>query len=301
MKKILLTLIFIFSFLNADITQYFPKLEGRVIDQVNLLSVPVKNDINKILETHEKETSNQIVVVILDTLNGYPIEDYTYQLGRYWEIGQKEKNNGVLLVIAMQEKKIRIEVGYGLEGALTDKISYEIINYSIKPNFKANQYELGILKAINEIMQVVKGEYTPKIPDSDFDVKKQEFFALLFFGIIFISIFVNGISKRLKSQFLYKSSKASLLSSFFGFFTFIMSQSFTTQYLIISVVVFAVVFLFNFLSSKNIDFDRLPKNNHFDSSSSGRFGGFSGGFGSSSGGFSGGGGSFGGGGASGGW
>ena len=109
-----------------------------------------------------KETSNQIVVVILDTLNGYPIEDYSYQLGRYWGIGQKDKNNGVLLVIAMQEKKIRIEVGYGLEGALTDKISYEIINIRLKPNFKANQYELGILKAINEIMQVIKGEYTPK-------------------------------------------------------------------------------------------------------------------------------------------
>ena len=301
MKKILIILIFLFSFLNADITQYFPKLEGRVIDQVNLLSVPVKKDINKILETHEKETSNQIVVVILDTLNGYPIEEYSYQLGRNWGIGQKDKNNGVLLVIAMQEKKIRIEVGYGLEGALTDKISYEIINYSIKPNFKANQYELGVLKAINEIMQVIKGEYTPKIPDSDFDMKKQEYFALLFFWIIFISIFVNGISRRLKSQFLYKSSKASLLSSFFGFFTFIMAQSFTTQYFIISVIVFTIVFLFNFLSSKNIDFDRLPKNNHFDSNSSRGFGGFSGGFGSSSGGFSGGGGSFGGGGASGGW
>ena len=115
MKKIILTLIFIFSFLNADISQYFPKLEGRVIDQVNLLSAPVKKDINKILENHEKETSNQIVVVILDTLNGYPIEDYSYQLGRFWGIGQKDKNNGVLLVIAMQEKKIRIEVGYGLE------------------------------------------------------------------------------------------------------------------------------------------------------------------------------------------
>ena len=134
MKKIILTLIFIFSFLNADISQYFPKLEGRVIDQVNLLSAPVKKDINKILENHEKETSNQIVVVILDTLNGYPIEDYSYQLGRFWGIGQKDKNNGVLLVISMAEKKIRIEVGYGLEGALTDKISHEIINYTIMPN-----------------------------------------------------------------------------------------------------------------------------------------------------------------------
>lgn len=297
MKKIILTLIFIFSFLNADISQYFPKLEGRVIDQVNLLSAPVKKDINKILENHEKETSNQIVVVILDTLNGYPIEDYSYQLGRDWGIGQKDKNNGVLLVIAMQEKKIRIEVGYGLEGALTDKISNEIIEYSIKPNFKANQYELGILKAINEIMQVIKGEYTPKNKLSDFDLKNQEFFALLFFWIIFVSIFINSISKRFKSQFLYKSSKSTLLASFFSFFGFFIAQALTPQYILITAIIFIVIFLISFLSSKNVDFDRLQKNNDFNSSSSGGFGGF----GSSSGGFSGGGGSFGGGGASGGW
>ena len=297
MKKIILTLIFIFSFLNADISQYFPKLEGRVIDQVNLLSAPVKKDINKILENHEKETSNQIVVVILDTLNGYPIEDYSYQLGRFWGIGQKDKNNGVLLVIAMQEKKIRIEIGYGLEGALTDKISNEIIEYSIKPNFKANQYELGILKAINEIMQVIKDEYTPKNKLSDFDLKNQEFFALLFFWVIFISLFVKSISKRFKSQFLYNSSKSTLLASFFSFFGFFIAQALTPQYILITAIIFIVIFLISFLSSKNVDFDRLQKNNDFNSSSSGGFGGF----GSSSGGFSGGGGSFGGGGASGGW
>ena len=159
MKKILLTLLFIFSFLNADITQYFPKLEGRIIDQVNLLSPAIKNDINSILKDHEKRKTNQIVVVILDSLHGYEIEDYSYQLGRYWGIGEKEKNNGVLLVISMAEKKIRIEVGYGLEGALTDKISHEIINYTIMPNFKAKQYELGVLKAVNEIILSIQGEY----------------------------------------------------------------------------------------------------------------------------------------------
>ena len=162
MKKLIILLLFIFSFLNADITQYFPKLEGRVIDQANMLSPDVKKDIDGILKKHEKETSNQIVVVILNSLNGYTIEDFSYQLGRFWGIGQKDKNNGVLLVISMAERKIRIEVGYGLEGALTDKISHEIINYTIKPNFKANQYELGILKALNEIKAAIKGEYVAK-------------------------------------------------------------------------------------------------------------------------------------------
>ena len=136
MKKILLILIFTFSFLNANIEQFFPKLQERVVDEINLLSPTVKADLIKLLKEHEKQTSNQIVVVILKSLNGYQIEDYAYQLGRFWQIGQKDKNNGILLVISMEEKKMRIEVGYGLEGVLTDKISYEIINYTIKPNLK---------------------------------------------------------------------------------------------------------------------------------------------------------------------
>lgn len=105
MKKIIISLLFAFSLLNADITQYFPKLDGRVIDQANLLSPAVKKDIDLILQTEEEKTSNQIVVVILNSLNGYTIEEYSYQLGRFWGIGQKDKNNGVLLVVSMEEKK----------------------------------------------------------------------------------------------------------------------------------------------------------------------------------------------------
>lgn len=303
MKKILLTLIFIFSFLNADITQYFPKLDGRVVDQVNLLSAPVKKDINDILAKHEKETSNQIVVVILQSLHGYQIEDYSYQLGRYWGIGQKDKNNGILLVIAMDERKIRIEVGYGLEGALTDKICYEIINYSIRPNFKANQYELGILKAINEIMNAVKGEYTPKIKEDNFDSTKHESIALIYFAIIFVSMFLNSISRKTRSQFFYKTTKSSILSGFFGFFTFVIAQGFTQFYLPVSIGIFILAFIYNYVTTKRVDFDKLPKNNSNSTNSTGlgSSGGFGGGFGHSSGGFSGGGGGFGGGGASGGW
>ncbi|MCG3717340.1 TPM domain-containing protein, partial [Aliarcobacter butzleri] len=133
MKKIIIFLLLILNFLNADISQYFPKLEGRVIDEANLLSPEVKKDINNILKNEENKSSNQIVVVILNSLNGYSIEEFSYQLGRFWGIGQKDKNNGVLLVVSMKEREIRIEVGYGLEGALTDKISHEIINYTIKP------------------------------------------------------------------------------------------------------------------------------------------------------------------------
>ena len=302
MKKIIIFLLFIFSFLNADISQYFPKLDSRVIDEAKILSPNVKKDIDSILKEEEEKSSNQIVVVILNSLHGYTIEEYSYQLGRYWQIGQKDKNNGVLLVISMDERKIRIEVGYGLEGALTDKIAHEIINYTIKPNFKANQYELGILKAINEIIASIKGEYVAKPKSNEFNDVINAFIPLGFFALIFLSMFINSISRKLKSQFLYKVTNSSMSSSFFAFFTYIMSEAFTTSNLIVALIVFIVVFVFNLKTARDVDFDKLLESNYTSSSrNSGGFGGFSSSRRSSGGGFSGRGGSFGGGGASGGW
>ncbi|CAM4025502.1 TPM domain-containing protein [Arcobacter cloacae] len=302
MKKIIIFLLFIFSFLNADISQYFPKLDSRVIDEAKILSPNVKKDIDLILKEEEEKSSNQIVVVILNSLHGYTIEEYSYQLGRYWQIGQKDKNNGVLLVISMDERKIRIEVGYGLEGALTDKIAHEIINYTIKPNFKANQYELGILKAINEIIASIKGEYVAKPKSNEFNDVINAFIPLGFFALIFLSMFINSISRKLKSQFLYKVTNSSMSSSFFAFFTYIMSEAFTTSNLIVALIVFIVVFVFNLKTARDVDFDKLLESNYTSSSrNSGGFGGFSSSRRSSGGGFSGRGGSFGGGGASGGW
>ena len=302
MKKIIIFLLFIFSFLNADISQYFPKLDSRVIDEAKILSPNVKKDIDLILKEEEEKSSNQIVVVILNSLHGYTIEEYSYQLGRYWQIGQKDKNNGVLLVISMDERKIRIEVGYGLEGALTDKIAHEIINYTIKPNFKANQYELGILKAINEIITSIKGEYVAKPKSNEFNDVINAFIPLGFFALIFLSMFINSISRKLKSQFLYKVTNSSMSSSFFAFFTYIMSEAFTTSNLIVALIVFIVIFIFNLKTARDVDFDKLLESNYTSSSrNSGGFGGFSSSRRSSGGGFSGRGGSFGGGGASGGW
>ncbi|WP_323589461.1 TPM domain-containing protein [Aliarcobacter butzleri] len=299
MKKIIIFLLLILSFLNADISQYFPKLEGRVIDEANLLSPEVKKDINNILKNEENKSSNQIVVVILNSLNGYSIEEFSYQLGRFWGIGQKDKNNGVLLVVSMKEREIRIEVGYGLEGALTDKISHEIINYTIKPNFKASQYELGILKAVNEIIKATQGEYVAKPKNTDFSSFFNVTVHLGFFALIFISMLMNGISRKLRNQVLYKITNSSMSSSFFAFFTYVASQSFISYSLVLALIIFVVVFIFNYINTKKVDFDKLSKIEYINSSkSSSSFGNFNS---PTSGGFSGGGGSFGGGGASGRW
>ena len=299
MKKIIIFLLLILNFLNADISQYFPKLEGRVIDEANLLSPGVKKDINNILKNEENKSSNQIVVVILNSLNGYSIEEFSYQLGRFWSIGQKDKNNGVLLVVSMKEREIRIEVGYGLEGVLTDKISHEIINYTIKPNFKASQYELGILKAVNEIIKATQGEYVAKPKNTDFNSFFNITVPLGFFTLIFISMLMNGISRKLRNQVLYKITNSSMSSSFFAFFTYVASQPFVSYSLALALIIFVVVFIFNYINIKKVDFDKLSKIEYINSSkNSSSFGSFDS---STSGGFSGGGGSFGGGGASGRW
>lgn len=306
MKKLFLILSIILNFLYADIKENFPKLEGRVIDQVNILSSNVKEDLNKILKEEEDKTSNQIVVVILKSLNGYSIEDYSLELGRFWGIGQKDKNNGVLIVVSMEDRKIRIEVGYGLEGALTDKISHEIIEYTIKPNFKAKQYELGILKAVNEIKAAIQGEYITKV-DSKEENSSNFLIPLLMFGIILISMFLNVIAKDLKHKIFFKFTRALTISTFFTFLSYIISPIITEYYLIVDIIVFIITFIFTFLIA-----EIKTINNEFITSSSNsnvstvvdtleNVGNVASGIFEIVGSFSGNGGSFGGGGASGGW
>ena len=160
LKKTLLTIVYFLFLQNILFAEpSFPKLSGRVVDNAQILSSSQNALLSSILKNHEQETSNQIVIVILKSLDGYDIADYTYQLGRHWQIGQKDKNNGVLLLISMDDKKIRIEVGYGLEGSLSDKISHEIIEYTIKPNFKQGNFYNGIEKATQAIIKAIKGEY----------------------------------------------------------------------------------------------------------------------------------------------
>ena len=281
MKKILLILSLILNFLYADIKDTFPKLEGRVIDQVNLLSSETKNELEKILKDEEEKTSNQIVVVILKSLNGYAIEEYTLELGRYWGIGQKEKNNGVLLFVSMEEKKIRIEVGYGLEGALTDAISKEIIEYTIMPNFKEKQYDLGILKAVNEIQNAIQGEFVANNKNGgDYWSNFNIYIPIGFLVLFFLSLFLNIYADDIKNLLLHRITLSTIVSSFITFFIyifsplvlyfceptleFILTPLLTTYLSHSSFFVFMLIFIFIFQISKDYKFsegkDKIYKN-----------------------------------------
>jgi uncharacterized protein len=133
----------------------FPALSGRVVDNAGILSASTISELDEMLAQHEHTSGEQVVVVTLDSLQGHSIEDYGYQLGRYWGIGQKGKNTGALLIVAPHERKVRIEVGYGLEGKLTDAISRVIIESKITPQFRSGDFNAGVLAGTASILRAL--------------------------------------------------------------------------------------------------------------------------------------------------
>ncbi|MDI9338783.1 MAG: TPM domain-containing protein [Alphaproteobacteria bacterium] len=166
-----------------------PKL---FVDFANLLTPAEQATIEQDLVSFYDSTSNQICVVIIPTLQDYPIEEYANKLFRTWGIGT-QKNNGVLLLIASQDKKIRIEVGYGLEGVITDLLSNEIINNDLKPNFKANNYAQGIFQAIQDLKLAANNEYHIKVPNKKKDKTTFKQIVIFFFMILFIVFILSRI------------------------------------------------------------------------------------------------------------
>ncbi|HKY83024.1 MAG TPA: TPM domain-containing protein [Sphingobium sp.] len=131
--------------------QTFPKLTGRVVDGAALLSPGQEQALTEKLAALERQSGRQLVVATLPDLQGYDISDYGYRLGRAWGLGSKEKNDGALLLVAPNERKVRIEVGYGLEGIMTDALSSQIIRNSITPRFKAGDMPGGIDAGVDAI------------------------------------------------------------------------------------------------------------------------------------------------------
>jgi uncharacterized protein len=144
----------------------FPLLTGRVVDEAGLLSPATVTDLTDLLAEHEQATGEQVVVVTLNSLQGYTIEDFGYQLGRYWGIGQKDKNTGAILIVVPKEHEVRIEVGYGLEGQLTDAVSRTIIEDDILPNFRRGDFNAGVLTGATAILKTLRGG-SPAVTEPD--------------------------------------------------------------------------------------------------------------------------------------
>src|SRR5690606_30470285 len=135
-----------------------PALSGRVVDTAGLLDPASEEQISAMFTAHEQASGEQLVVVTLPTLQGRSIEEFGVALGRHWGIGQKSEDNGALLIVARDERKVRIEVGYGLEGRLTDAQASLIINNLIIPAFRQGDFAGGIRDAAAAMVQVLGGE-----------------------------------------------------------------------------------------------------------------------------------------------
>lgn len=168
----------------------FPQLTGRVVDQAGLLDAGTRASLSEKLEALEKQTTDQLVVVTLKSLQGETIESYGVQLGRHWGIGQKEKNNGALLIVAVKERKVRIEVGYGLEGVLTDALTKVIIDSAIVPRFRAGDFPGGITAGTADLITALTDgteSLMARQPAAD-PVRHQELIDTIFTIIIILII-----------------------------------------------------------------------------------------------------------------
>lgn len=184
---------------QAAVAQNFPKLTGRVVDQADLLDPQQEAALTAKLAGLETRTKRQLVVATLSSLEGYEISDYGYRLGREWALGQDgkgeaEKDNGAILIIAPNERRMRIEVGYGLEPILTDGLSSTIIRNDITPLFKAGDFAGGIHAGVDRIVTQLElpAEEAAKIASAAQQPRKRDesgsFGAIVF--VLFLIFFV---------------------------------------------------------------------------------------------------------------
>lgn len=175
----------------------FPALSGRVVDQAGLLSPAKEAELTERLAALERDTSDQLVVVTVDSLQGREIEEYGYQLGRAWGIGQKDTDNGVLLIVAPNEKKVRIEVGYGLEGIMTDALSALIIHNDILPAFREGGFERGITNGVDAIdtqLRLDPAEARTRAASVTAPKADKPIIPLAVIGFIFFFLFISMVS-----------------------------------------------------------------------------------------------------------
>lgn len=277
--SIIFTLIFALGLFFQGIAAEIPKLTGPVMDQIGLLSSSQKNALSQKLLSFSKEKGSQLVVLIIQTTEPENIEEYGIQVAEKWQIGRKGTDDGVILIIAKGDRKVRIEVGYGLEGAIPDAYAKRIIEEIIVPDFRSGNFYHGVDLASDAIISLINGEALPP-PDKNDKIKKKHH--PIGAGLIIAFIILMMILRVVKNK--VGSPVAIVIISIISILVWV--------FLGLVLAIFGFVFLSSLVFGKSRGGGGIYMGG-------GGFGGGSG-FGGG-GGFSGGGGSFGGGGASGGW
>jgi len=281
--------------LAAEATEV-PFLAGRVNDTAEMLSAETESQLESLLAQHEDSTSNQVVVLTIASLENEAIEEYSIRVVDTWKLGQKGKDNGVLLLIARDDRQVRIEVGRGLEGALTDLTCSHIIRNEIVPNFKSGEYERGVRAGVDAILAAIAGEYTADEEDGVEELGVNIIAFLFFLLVVGLFTVIALVTPGCAGWFLY-----AFLLPFWAAFPFATLGSPVGPAL---GILYAVGFpILKLLLPKSDWGKKVVKGmgSALASGRGGRGGWSSGGSSSSGGGFSGGGGSFSGGGSSGSW
>jgi uncharacterized protein len=160
-----------------------PRADGYVTDRAGLLSSSARSELETVLRSFEDKTSNQVVVATFPSLEGDSLEDFSMRLAEAWKAGQKKRDNGVIFLIFKNDRKMRIEVGYGLEGVLPDALAGQIISQVVAPYFRKGDYSGGIVAGTDAIMKATQGEYkgVPRRERADPAAK-----LIVLFGVIFL-------------------------------------------------------------------------------------------------------------------
>jgi uncharacterized protein len=299
MNKFYLLLLLILP-LVTKAQRELPELWGaRVHDEAKVLSAQTVQQLEQQLKIFEDSTSNQLAILIISSLEGEAVEDFALRVAMKWKLGQKEKDNGILLLIAIEDRKMRIEVGYGLEGVLPDAVCSQIIRNEMAPNFRRGDYDAGVQAAVNAILAAIAGEYTSDDSDgvgAPLTGKEQALIGLFVMGILGIFTFSGLVTQGCAGWFLY-----AFLIPFYAIFPgAILGWDAGLGILVTYLVSFPILKIL--FKKKGWDKKFASSSGGGWSSGSGWIGGGGGGWSSGGGGgFSGGGGGFGGGGSSGSW
>ncbi len=265
-----------------------PALKNRVNDYAHLLSPATISQLDNALGHFEQQESTQIVVLTVPSLEGDSLDDFSMRVAEKWKIGRKGLDNGAILLIAKQERKLRIEVGYGLEGKLTDLVSGRIIRNIILPRFKQGNFDQGVQDGVAAMMAAVKGEFHVEAGRPGRGRTDNPLGAIgplaIFFG--FLGMILN---KKTVAAGVVGAIGSPLLGMFFLGFSWA------------TLLVLAIVGFFGGFAASAVMMSGGRGGGFFLGPGGGGFGGGFGDGGGGFGGFSGGGGGFGGGGASGGW
>jgi uncharacterized protein len=296
-------LVVFFSIVALRAQKPLPELWGlHVHDEAHVLSQPFIDQLENQLKEYDDSTSNEIAVLLISSLDGESLEDYSLRIAEKWKLGKVEKDNGALLLIVVDEHKMRIETGYGLEGVLTDAVCSRIIRNELAPHFRQDNYEAGVNSGIRAMIRAIGGEYTAEEQDnvnSELGMKERILIGMFIFGILGIftvlGLFVPGCG----GWFLY-----AFLIPFYAAFPLVVLG---TSAGLLVLGVYAIGFpILKLVLGKTEWGSKMAKKMANTSGGKGSWSSGSGwstgsGGGRSSGGFSGGGGSFGGGGSSGSW